>query len=38
MERIPFERIEFASESKPASISSIRLLPRQCRLVGKLMI
>ena len=37
IDRIPRERISPASDSNPDSMSSSRLLPRQCRLVGKLM-
>ena len=35
-ERILRDRIPCTSDSNPDSISSIRLLPRQCLLVGKL--
>ena len=37
IDRIPRERISPTSDCIPASMSSSRLLPRQCRLVGKLM-
>ena len=37
MERMPRLRISSTSAFRPESISSIRLLPRQWRLVGKLM-
>ena len=35
MDRIPRDRISSASDPNPDSMSSIRLLPRQWRLVGK---
>ena len=36
IERMFFSRITRCRSRRPASMSSIRILPRQCRLVGKL--
>ena len=38
MERIPLSWMTRTRSTRPASMSSIRLFPFQCRLVGKLMI
>ena len=36
MERMPLSPMTLTRSARPDSMSSMRLLPRQCRLVGKL--